>query len=279
MADDADASASSVLPAAVLDQSPSLRAGVAGPMERLHRIFGCEVLQEAGILLELPQVVMVTAQSLLHRFYYRQSLLRFDVFAVAMGSLLLASKVEEQPKLVRDVIFVFYYVYHTRRKTANPKALDIGGRLYSQWKVEVVNMERLILKELGFCLYRVADHPHKYLLYFVRLLGGSNELAQVAWNYLNDSLRLDLCVRHAAKVLAATAIYMAARKIGHPLPPDQIAPVGGIGGGDAPKPWFALLGTDLDTMHDIANAILGLYHEKRLDWVEPLCACEYLADA
>jgi len=170
--------------------------------------------------------------------------------------------------LVRDVVFVFYYVYHSRRQTVNPKALDLGGRVYSQWKLEVVNMERLILRELGFCLYRgVTDHPHKYILYFVRLLDGSTELAQASWNYLNDSMRLDLCTRHEAKVLAATAIYMAARKIGHALPDH------------ATCPWFSLMDTNLDTMHGIANAILGLYQEPRRQWVEPLVTCEYLADA
>lgn len=236
-------------------------------LKQRHLVFGAEVLQETGILLELPQVVMVTAQAFFHRFYLRQSLTSFDAFSAAMGSLLLASKVEEHPKMVRDVVFVFYYVYHTRRRTANPKRLDIGGRVYSQWKLEVVNMERLILKELGFRLYRAMDHPHKYILYFVRLLGGTTELAQVAWNYLNDSMRLDLCTRYPAKVLAATAIYMAARKIGHALPDSNACP------------WYELMGADLDTMTAIANAILALYHTERIDWLEPLVVCEYLQEA
>ena len=43
-----ESSSSSMLPAVVLGQSPSERAGVAAKVERLHRLFGCEVLQEAG---------------------------------------------------------------------------------------------------------------------------------------------------------------------------------------------------------------------------------------
>jgi hypothetical protein len=244
----------------------SLREGVSVPMECLHRVFGAELLQEAGILLGLRQVVVVTAQNILHRFYWRQSLTKFDVLSVCMGAMLLSSKVEEQPKLVREVIFVFYYIYHTRRQTADVKALDLGGRVYTQWRNEVVNMERLILKELGFCLYRIMDHPHKFILYFVKILDGTTELAQLAWNYLNDAARLDLGLRYPAKVLAATAIFMAARKAGHPLPDDRT------------HPWYTLMGADLETMHIVSSRILELYNAPApLTWIEPLCACEYLS--
>jgi hypothetical protein len=243
----------------------SLRAGVSGPTERLHRVFGAELLQEAGILLELRQVVVVTAQNILHRFYWRQCLTKFDVLSVSMGAMLLSSKVEEQPKLVREVIFVFNYIYHTRRQTADVKALDLGGRVYTQWRNEVVNMERLILKELGFCLYRIMDHPHKFILYFVKILDGTTELAQLAWNYLNDASRLDLGLRYPAKVLAATAIFMAARKAGHPLPDD------------CTHPWYTIMGADLETMLVVSGRILELYSAPApLTWIEPLCACEYL---
>jgi hypothetical protein len=47
--------------------------------------------------------VAATGQLLLHRFFYRKSLTRFDVFTVAMGCVLLASKVEEKPRILREV--------------------------------------------------------------------------------------------------------------------------------------------------------------------------------
>ena len=98
-----------LLPLCRLESSPSKKDGIDAQTETLHRVFGCELIQEAGILLKLPQVVMVTGQNILHRFFYRKSLKRFDSFTVAMGSLLLASKVEEKPKLLREVMSLQKY--------------------------------------------------------------------------------------------------------------------------------------------------------------------------
>lgn len=60
-----------LLPQHVLTASPSRIDGIAEDIEVQHRILGCEMVQEAGILLRLPQVVMATGQNILHRFFYR----------------------------------------------------------------------------------------------------------------------------------------------------------------------------------------------------------------
>ena len=94
----------------------------------------------------------------------------------------------------------------------------IVGRRYSLWKDELIATERHILKELGFDLYQLSEHPHKYILYFIKLLEGNAQLSQVAWNYLNDSMRRDVCLRYPAQAIACAALYMGARKIQFPLP-------------------------------------------------------------
>ena len=79
---------------------------------------------------------------------------------------------------------------YLKRKNLKLKPLELGGQQYTLWKNELITMERYLLKELGFSMYNSMDHPHKYILYFIKLLGGNNQLAQCSWNYLNDSLRL-----------------------------------------------------------------------------------------
>ena len=77
-------SSSSILPSRVLtERTPSVRDGVNVEEENLHRVYGCELIQEAGILLRQPQVVMVTGQNILHRFFYRYiAAIVFLMFAV-----------------------------------------------------------------------------------------------------------------------------------------------------------------------------------------------------
>ena len=55
--------------------SPSRKDGVSFEVEQQQCIAGCELIEEAGILLRLPQVVMVTGQNILHRFYCRLEML------------------------------------------------------------------------------------------------------------------------------------------------------------------------------------------------------------
>lgn len=62
-----------LLPIELLNCSPSQREGVNGDSEVLHRTLGCEFVQEACILMRLPQVVSATGQNILHRFFYRYS--------------------------------------------------------------------------------------------------------------------------------------------------------------------------------------------------------------
>ena len=43
-----------------------------------QRIYGCELIQQMGILLRMPQVAVSTAQVMFHRFYAKRSLYKFD---------------------------------------------------------------------------------------------------------------------------------------------------------------------------------------------------------
>jgi hypothetical protein len=64
----------SLLPSYIINRpSPSARDGISIEVEKYQRIYGCELIQQSGIILNLNQVVMVTAQNILNRFYYRSS--------------------------------------------------------------------------------------------------------------------------------------------------------------------------------------------------------------
>jgi len=106
-----------LLPKEKLTSTPSMIDGLDFETEVDLRIVGCEWIQTAGILLKLPQVAMATGQVLFQRFYYTKSFVRHPMEITAMACTCLASKVEESPRRIRDVI----NVYHHIRQVLNQK--------------------------------------------------------------------------------------------------------------------------------------------------------------
>lgn len=199
-----------------------------------------------------------------------------------MGSILLATKVEEEHRSVQSIIASFVHIYRRRRLRYNDDmstysygAADCEthdaatlthdekenilrsvrptcGPVNAEWKNTIMTMETIILDALGFTFHWISDsHPHRFILYFARVLelDGNNEgaeVAQTAWQYCNDSCRIDLCVRYEPEVIACAALLMSLcdHNIDLPL---------------LPRPWWeAFIGTnramDLST---VCNAILA----------------------
>jgi transcription initiation factor TFIIIB Brf1 subunit/transcription initiation factor TFIIB len=236
-----------------VENSPSRKDGVPQHIERRLRIFGCEIIQDAGILLKLPQVTMATAQVLFHRFYCKQSLKRYNVKQVAMASLFLASKIEEVPKRARDVLNVFHHIEQVKtQKKIEP--LNFTKQKYWEMKKDLIKTERFMLKEMGFSTY--VEHPHKFLLSYLDVLNKSDnvELAQVAWNYMNDSLREPLCVRFRPEVIASACIYMAAYKLKIALP-------------ESPHAWWEIFDAKQEQLDEIAYIINLLYKEPEVKYM------------
>ena len=147
--------------------------------ERDHGVpaqaYGCELVQESAILLRVNQAVACTGQTLLHRFYAKRSLKKFDVERVAATCAFLACKLEEQPRKVRDVINVFHRGSVRRRADAGksePRPADLEplnplGETYDALKRDLIRTERHALREFGFCVQ--VEHPHKFVLNYLRM--------------------------------------------------------------------------------------------------------------
>lgn len=128
-----------LVPDSKLEETPSQRDGLDKEIETYLRILGCELVQIAGILLKLPQVyfignvnqelfnvtdkylftfqsqiAMATGQVLFQRFYYSKSFLRYSMNVTAMSCIYLASKIEESPRRILDVINVFHLIKQVR---------------------------------------------------------------------------------------------------------------------------------------------------------------------
>ncbi|XP_069069391.1 cyclin-L1 isoform X3 [Pleurodeles waltl] len=201
----------SLIPDERLSPTPSMLDGLDLNSETDLRILGCEMLQSAGILLRLPQVAMATGQVLFHRFFYSKSFVKHSFEIVAMACINLASKIEEAPRRIRDVINVFHHLRQLRgKRTPSPLILDHN---YINTKNQVIKAERRVLKELGFCVH--VKHPHKIIVMYLQVLEceRNETLVQTAWNYMNDCLRTNVFVRFPPETIACACIYLAARAL------------------------------------------------------------------
>ncbi|XP_017771572.1 PREDICTED: cyclin-L1 [Nicrophorus vespilloides] len=236
-----------LLPEEKLASTPSQIDGLDADTETDLRIYGCELIQTAGILLKLPQVAMATGQVLLQRFYYSKSLVRHPVEHTAMACVCLASKIEEAPRRARDVINVFTHIRQiSSNKPITPVILDQN---YIQLKNQVIKAERRVLKELGFCVH--IKHPHKIIVMYLQVLAleQNPNLMQYSWNYMNDSLRTDVFVRYQPETVACACIYLTARKLKLPLPKNPN--------------WYSLFGVTEPDIRDVCVRILRLYNRPK----------------
>ncbi|KAL5699269.1 hypothetical protein ACHQM5_030198 [Ranunculus cassubicifolius] len=233
-----------------LQNSPSRSDGIDSTTETTLRIYGCDLIQESGILLKLPQAVMATGQLLFHRFYCKKSFSRFNVKLVAATCIWLASKLEENPRKRKHVIIVFHRM-ECRRENLPIVYMDIGSRKYVELKEGMDRMERILLKEIGFVCH--VEHPQKFISNYLATLEAPEEVRQEAWNLANDSLRTTLCVRFPSEVVACGVVYAAARRLRVPLPENQ--------------PWWMVFDADKEGIDEVCRVLAHLYSLPKAQYV------------
>lgn len=271
-----------------IQQTPSRRDGIPEDIEEELCVYACQQIQQAGILLDLPQVVMGTAQVLFRRFWFVSSLTQFNVHDIEMGALLLASKLEEKPVRLRDMLLVFDYllqraIHFARHNPARRmKALhehaapslhdDIPlfqykpSNYYSQSfydaKDALVVAEMQILKRLGF--HMDVELPYARVINYLQVMGVAKVrleslhdssfhfvAAQVAWNYLTDGLQTRVYCLFPPHTIACAAIYLLTVHP-NPLHKPMALPL-------EPRPWWELFDATRDELRAISSHILRLY--------------------
>lgn len=130
-----------------------------------------------------------------------------------MACTLIAGKVEECCRRVRDVVNVFFHLFR-RLGGQTPRLLDYVSDEYYGWRDRVTSTEMHVLRQLGFHVQ--PRHPIGLLANYLNALELSDDprVAQRAVNRTNDALRGIAYVCWAPEVIACAAIEAAVREVG-----------------------------------------------------------------
>ncbi|XWS25811.1 hypothetical protein CRYUN_Cryun27aG0099100 [Craigia yunnanensis] len=200
--------------------SPSRKDGIdLGREEHLRKSY-CSFIQELGMKLKVPQVAIACAMMLCHRFYMRQSHTKNDWQTIATVSTFVACKLEETPRLLRDVIVVGYEIIYKQDPSAPGRIRQ--REVYDKQKELILIGDRLLLATIAFDLD--IQLPYKPLVAAVKGLEILPNLLKVAWNFVNDWLRTTLCLQYKPHYIAAGSLYLAAKfqKVKLPMEKEKV---------------------------------------------------------
>nr|XP_004298510.2 PREDICTED: cyclin-T1-4-like [Fragaria vesca subsp. vesca] len=214
--------------------SPSRRDSITVVKESKLRSLYCSHIQKVGQNLRLPHLTIATAMMLCHRFYARQSHAKNCWHTVASACVLLASKVQDTPRSLKDVVYVVYgqeiqYQINEMMKNYQIKhphdvtkcdeyAIKIVELLKRDKRELIAKAERLVLKTIGFDLD--IELPFKALAAALKRLTSDvvPRLAEVAWSLVEEWLKTSLCLQYKPKYIAVGSVVVAARVLNVKLP-------------------------------------------------------------
>lgn len=196
---------------------------------------------------------MASAQILFQRFWYVTSLKQFGIGDIGMGALYLASKLEECPLRMRDLINVYDLLLaraaHASSSAPGPYVhtpmLYFAPAFY-ELKDALVVSEMQILKRLGFNTQVIL--PYGTLVNYLRVLelARDADACRKAWGYLNDALQTPVFALYPVPAVVCACVLLASRHLAIALP-------------DA---WWDLFDAEWEDVHSIAGTIMRLYRTR-----------------
>lgn len=219
--------------------SPSRRDGITLSAESKLRSQYCSHIQQIGSKLRVPHLTIATAIMLCHRFYARQSHAKNDWHTVATACVFLASKAEDTPRSLGDVVSAVYgqqihdqIVSQMIKYRINPHDVrekdefcGVRARLLTREKKElIIAAERVVLTTIGFDLE--IQLPYKTLVAALKRLGNDKitggfvltELTNVAWSLVDGWLKTALCLQYKPQYIAVGSVVVSARLLNVKLP-------------------------------------------------------------
>lgn len=236
-----------------LERTPSRVDKIDREKEDYIRHRAVEFIWQVSMMLKMPPQTSMTATVFMHRFLMRYSLrgqypeVGADLMhpkVIAAVSLFVAFKVDETMRRMKDFV-----VACCRVAMKQPDlVVDEQSKDYWKWRDLILQNESVMLEFLCFDLQ--LESPYRILWDYSLFLGvGDNRpLRHSAYAFLNDSTYTVLCLQFQPRVIAAAALYAAARHCQIAFPDD---PEG--------RPWWEQLDVKVDELIRACKLIVKIY--------------------
>ncbi|KAJ5167866.1 uncharacterized protein N7482_003460 [Penicillium canariense] len=236
-----------------LERTPSRIDKIDREKEDYIRHRAVEFIWQVGMMLKMPPQTSQTATVFMHRFLMRYSLrgqypeVAADLMhpkVIAAVALFVAFKVDETMRRMKDFV-----VACCRVAMKQPDlVVDEQSKDYWKWRDLILQNESVMLEFLCFDLQ--LESPYRilwdYSLFFG--VGDNRPLRHAAYAFLNDSTYTVLCLQFQPRVIAAAALYAAARHCKIAFPDDSHG-----------RPWWEQIDVQVDELIRACKLIVKIY--------------------
>ncbi|ELU41009.1 cyclin-L1 [Rhizoctonia solani AG-1 IA] len=203
-----------------ISQTPSQGDGIPSEIEEGLRAYGCKLIQQAGLFGDVYRTNTFSA-----------------ILDIGMGALYLASKLEECPIRMRDLINVYDLLLarakHSLREDDQPfhyTPMGYFDNAFYDAKDALVVAEMQLLKRLGFDVR--ARLPYGTMVNYAQVLNltdakgkngqGVPQLCDLTTDAAGRSLQTPVYALYPVPTIACAALHLAVRQAGIPLPGDRM---------------------------------------------------------
>ncbi|CAG8948456.1 unnamed protein product [Penicillium salamii] len=234
-------------------RTPSRHDKIEREKEDYIRHRAVDFIWQVSLMLKMPPQTSMTATVYMHRFLMRYSLMGqypemgselMHPKVIAAVALFVAFKVDETMRRMKDFVIACCRV---AMKQSN-LVVDEQSKDYWKWRDLILQNESVMLEFLSFDLQ--LESPYRILWDYICYLGlqENRALRGTSWAFLNDSTYTILCLQHPPRVIAAAALYAAARHAKIAFPDDSEG-----------RPWWEQFDVRLDDLIRACTTIVKIY--------------------
>merc|ERR1712136_123085 len=213
-------------------------------------------LFECGVKLKTKSVTSGVAAQIYHRFYEAASEANYDPYLIAATCLYIASKQQDEPLKIRDLINVAH-----RTLNRDSDVLDLSEE-YWNYRDSIVQAELLTMRMISF--KTTSPDIHLYLLMYLRTLESwiapsvweKGSLVKLCWTFLQDFHHSKAIIQYEPQLIALAIIYFGLQIYGISVPCTSESDL---------IPWHEVLyeGAKKDHMWDIMEQLMMIYEKDK----------------